>query len=114
MTAKLLRTAGVLTTRTVPVRVGCDTACTFTASATLSPRAAPKKGRPITVKVTGKPVTLAAGQSRIVRLMFSRAAKARLAKALGKRSALALAIKVDATGPVGDPTSLQQDTTVKR
>lgn len=114
MTVKLLRTSGLLTTRTVPMRVGCDTACTLTASATLSPASAPKKGRPITVSVAGAPISLAAGQSRIVRLTFSRTAKRRLTKALGARRGLALAIRVDATGPVGDPTTLQQDLSVRR
>ncbi|MCW2957956.1 MAG: hypothetical protein JWP18_759 [Solirubrobacterales bacterium] len=114
---KVLRRTSLLRTRSLPLSLGCDTACTITASATLTPRAAPvappkpKKGqrKPAPPRVV---VTLAtpqrripAGSTALVRLTFTKADAARLAKAVGRLSGLVAEVQLTAAGDVGDPTS---------
>jgi tripartite motif-containing protein 71 len=117
MTVKVLRKASIVGTRNLPIQIGCDTACTITASATITPRNAPirppkpKKGkRPpapkrvvITLKAPLKQIS-AAGTG-LVRLTFSQFAAAQLKKALGPYRGLDAEVQLTASGDAGDPTS---------
>jgi hypothetical protein len=89
----------------LPVRVGCDTACTLTATATLTPRARPPKGRRAVTVATG-PVKLniGAGESAIVRLRLSAANERRLRRALRRRHGLVARVQLTATAAAGPPT----------
>jgi tripartite motif-containing protein 71 len=89
----------------LPVRVGCDTACTLTATATLTPRARPPKGRRAVTVATG-PVKLniGAGESAIVRLRLSAADERRLRRALRGRRGLVARVQLTATAAAGPPT----------
>jgi len=114
---KVLRRSDLLRTRSLPLNLGCDTACTVTATATLMPRAAPrtppkpKKGRRkltprrVTVTLRAPPRKIAAGSTGVVRLTFSRADAARLRKALGRNRGLVAGVQLTATADAGDPTS---------
>jgi DNA-binding beta-propeller fold protein YncE len=117
LSVRVLRRTSVLGTRSIPIRVGCDTACTVTASATLTPRAAParpakpKKGKrplaPPRVVVTLKAPELkvAAAGSGIVRLRLTPSAAAQLRRALGRYRGLVASVDLTATADAGDPTS---------
>ena len=104
---RVLRAANVLGSRTLPLRLGCDTACTITISAAITPRAAPPRGKRQT-SVTLKPpkTTLAAGQSTIVRLALSAKQAAALRRALKGRRGLSVAVQISAAASAGDPTTL--------
>ena len=106
LSVRVLRTAGVLAGG-VPVRVGCDTACTLTATATATPTAKPPKHhKPVSVVLTPVKRQLAAGQSGIVRLVLSPVARAKLTRALGKKRGLAVDVQlVAAPSGAGTPTT---------
>ncbi|WP_354698160.1 Virginiamycin B lyase [Paraconexibacter sp. AEG42_29] len=117
MKIKVLRRSSLLGTRNLPLRVRCDTACTVTASATVTPHAAPirpkkpKKGkRPPTPKrvfVTLKsaPKTITAAGTAQLRLALGAADAAKLRKALGPYRAIDAEVQLTASGDAGDPTS---------
>jgi tripartite motif-containing protein 71 len=114
LTVKILRKAGVLTARNLPVRIGCDTTCDLTATATLVQRGGAKVIKKGKKKVTVKPVSIdlppirvdiPAGTSKIVRLQISRAQAAKLRKALGRQKGLDVTLQLDATAAAGQPTS---------
>lgn len=123
---KVLRTTNLLRTRTLPISVGCDTTCTLTASATLTPRAAPvapprpKKGRTrpipkrvvVTLSTPGRKI--AGGTSALVRFGLTKADAARLTKALGRFRGLVAEVQLTATGDAGDPTSQSLDLKLTR
>ena len=59
VTLRVLRSAGLVATRNLPLRVGCDTTCTVTATATVTPTAAPpRKHRRVTVALATVKLTL--------------------------------------------------------
>src|SRR4051794_34710252 len=98
LTVRPLRASGVVTARNLPVRVGCDTSCTLTASATLTPRSRPPKGRrTVTVKLATVKRTIPAGESGIVRLALSNADARRLRRALRGRRGLLARVQLTAT-----------------
>jgi tripartite motif-containing protein 71 len=117
LTVKLIRRNALVLTRSLPLSVGCDTACTIHASATITPRAAPvapprpKKGKPrpaparVVVTLTAPERRIPAGSTALVRLTLSAADAARLRRALGRRRGLIAAVQLTATADVGDPTS---------
>lgn len=117
MRVKVLRRTSLLRTRSLPLSIGCDTACTITASATLTPRRAPvrpprpKTGRrppaPARVVVTlSAPLkAIPAAGTGLVRLTLTRTAAARLHRALGRYRGLLAEVQLTATGEAGDPTS---------
>ncbi|QEC47079.1 hypothetical protein FSW04_05410 [Baekduia soli] len=113
LTVRALRTGGLLTTRTLPVRVGCDTTCTLTASASIVQRGTPTTGkgrrkrrlRPVSVDLAVQKLVIPAGTSKIVRLRISRTAVARLRKGLQGRRGLDVTLRLDATAAAGQPTS---------
>ncbi len=112
LTVRPLRRAGVITARSLPVRVGCDTGCAVTATATLTPRARPKKGRAVTVALGTVKQTIPAGESAIVRLTLSDARARRLRKALRGRRGLVARVALTATAAAGPPTVVDQRLTV--
>lgn len=102
-----LRSTGLLRATSVPVRVGCDTACTVTTTATLAPRREPAKGaRAVVAKLGPVVVTLPAGTSRIVRLPLGPAQVKALRGGLRGARALQLALQSVATAAVGSPTTV--------
>ena len=104
-----------MTARNLPVRVGCDTSCTLTASATLTPRSRPPKGRrSVTVKLGTVKRTIPAGESGIVRLALSNADARRLRRALRGRRGLLARVQLTATADAGPPTVIDQRLTVTR
>lgn len=106
LTQRALRSSGVLSSRVIPVRVGCDTACTVTTTATVAPRRKPSKGKKALVaKLPAVKVTLGAGASQIVRLQVSAAQVKALRKALAGGMGLSVALQSVATASVGSPTT---------
>jgi DNA-binding beta-propeller fold protein YncE len=115
LTTRILRKAGLLTARNLPVRIGCDTTCKLTATATFVQRGKPKtvgKGKkkkvvkPVSIELEPITVTIPAGTSKIVRLAVSRTQAATLKKALKGRKGLDVTLQLDATAAAGPPTSV--------
>jgi tripartite motif-containing protein 71 len=111
LSVKVLRKAGLLTARNLPVRVGCDTTCTLTAGATLVQRGTPtvRKGRkqvtPVSIDLAPQKLTIPAGTSKIVRLTIKAADVKRLRTALKGRRGLDVTLQLDADAAAGPPTS---------
>jgi hypothetical protein len=103
----VLRATHVLSSRNVPLRVGCDTTCSLTASAAVTPRAKPPRGhKSVSVTLAKVRLTIPAGETRILRLGLSRAGVSRLRKALAGRLGLAATIQLAATATAGEPTDV--------
>jgi DNA-binding beta-propeller fold protein YncE len=114
LTVKILRKAGLLTARNLPVRVGCDTTCTLTATATLVQRGSAKvvgKGKkkkvvkPVSIDLGQQKLSIPAGTSKILRLTISKTAAAKLRKALKGKKGLDMTVQLEATAAAGPPTS---------
>jgi DNA-binding beta-propeller fold protein YncE len=111
LTVKILRKTGLLTARNLPVRIGCDTTCTLTASATLVQRRTVGKGKkkkvvkPVSIDLGQQKLTIPAGTSKIVRLVISKTAAAKLKKALKGQKGLDMTLQLEATAAAGQPTS---------
>jgi hypothetical protein len=104
---RALRATKLFTQRTLPVRIGCDTACTVTVGGTLTQRSEPRKGhKRVTVKLGAHTVALPAGETKIVRLAVSRTSVGRLRKALRGRRGLVATIQVTATASAGEPSEI--------
>jgi tripartite motif-containing protein 71 len=113
LSVRPLRLTGLIAARNLPVRVGCDTACTLTAAATLTPRARPPKGRrAVTVKLAAVKRPIPAGESAIVRLGLSNRDAARLRRALRGRHGLVARVQLTATAAAGPPTVVDRRLTV--
>jgi sugar lactone lactonase YvrE len=108
VTLRALRSTGVLTRRNLPVRMGCDSACTITATATIAPRATPRRGRkPVAISVTAN-TQVPSGESKVVRFALSRKDVGRLRRALRGKRAMVADISVTATAAAGEPTQISQ------
>jgi DNA-binding beta-propeller fold protein YncE len=114
LSVKILRKAGMLTARNLPVRIGCDTTCDLTATATIVQRGTPKtvgKGKkkkvvkPVSIQLPPIKVTIPAGTSKIVRLAITKTQAAKLKKALAGRKGLDVTLQLEATAAAGQPTS---------
>jgi DNA-binding beta-propeller fold protein YncE len=106
VTIRPLRTGGVLASRNVPVRVGCDTACVLDATLAVTPRSAPPRGRKrVTVTLRGA-LQLPAGDSKILRLTLTRAQAVRLRKALRGRRGLDGDLRLVAKAAAGEPSEV--------
>jgi len=102
---RALRLSGVLDTRTVPVRVGCDTACSIVAGGSVTQAGKPAKGRKrATAALTTQKLQIAAGDTKLVRLTLTRAQAATLRRALHGLRGLSLTLQATATASVGQPT----------
>ncbi|MEA2360032.1 MAG: tripartite motif-containing protein 71 [Solirubrobacteraceae bacterium] len=110
VTLRTLRTTGALTSRNVPLRVGCDTGCALSVTATVTPAARPKRHRRA-VTVTLKPIRqqFAAGDTHVVRLTITRAQVTRLRRALHGRRSLLANLEVTATPAAGQPTVVAKE-----
>ncbi len=107
LSQRALRSSGLLAARTLPVRVGCDTACTVVTTATIAPRRKPSKGKQaLVVKVPAVKVVLPAGASQIVRLQLTATQAEALRKSLAGGSGLAVSLQSVATASVGSPTTV--------
>jgi hypothetical protein len=106
LSVKVLRTSALLSRRSLPVRVACDTGCALTVTGSVGPMARPAKHhKRVTVtfhKLTRK---LAAGDSAIVRPSLSAFALGRVRKALRARRGLSVELQLTATASVGPPTT---------
>jgi hypothetical protein len=114
VSVRVLRSASLFTTRTLPVRVGCDTICAVTVTGTLTERDKPRK-RKRAVSISLRPVTakLAAAESKIVRVKLTRVQVARLRKAMKSRRRLIVTLQVEATADAGDPTTVSTRLTAR-
>jgi tripartite motif-containing protein 71 len=113
LSVRPLRLTGVIAARGLPVRVGCDTACSLTATATLTPRSRPPRGRrPVTVALGTVKVAIPAGESTIVRLALSDAGARRLRRTLRGRRGLVARVALTATAAAGQPTVVDRQLSV--
>ena len=109
VTVRPLRSSGLFTTRALPLRVGCDTVCTLTATGTLTERGKPRRRkRAVSVTLRAARTKVPAGESKIVRLTLSRAQVARLRKAMKRRRGLTVTLQIVATAAAGEPTVISR------
>jgi tripartite motif-containing protein 71 len=115
VTLRVLRTNGLVTSRNLPLRVGCDTACTVTATATVTPTATPpKRHRRVTVALATIKVALPAGETKILRPALSKLKAQQLTKALRGRRGLKVNLQVTAAASTGEPTTITRRLTATR
>ena len=115
VTLRVLRSTGLVATRNLPLRVGCDTTCTVTATATVTPKAAPpRKHRRVTVALATVKLTLGAGDSKIVRPTLSKANARRLVKALRGRRGLEVNVQIAAQATTGEPAQVTKRVSATR
>ena len=109
LSVRVLRSNGLFSSRVLPLRVGCDTVCTLTATGTVTERSKPRK-RKRAVSVTLKAVTakLPAGETKVVRLTLSRAQVARLRKAMRSRRGVVVTLQLTAVAAAGEPTAVSR------
>jgi DNA-binding beta-propeller fold protein YncE len=114
VSVRVLRAANLFTSRTLPVRIGCDTICDVAVTATLTERDKPRK-RKRAVSISLRPVTtrLQAAESKIVRVKISRTQVAKLRKAMKRRRGLTVTLQVQATADAGDPTTVSRSLTAR-
>jgi tripartite motif-containing protein 71 len=104
---RALRTSRLFTARNLPVRVGCDTACVVTVTASLRQAAKPRRGhRRATARLSTRRATLPAGETRILRLALKASTARRLRRALRGRRGLLTTVQITATASAGEPTAL--------
>jgi len=114
VTVRVLRAESLFTTRSLPVRVGCDTICAVSVTGTLTERDKPRR-RKRAVSISLRPVTttLQAAESKIVRVQLSRTQVSRLRKAMGRRRGLIVTLQVEATADAGEPTTVSRSLTAR-
>ena len=106
LSLRVLRTSGLTSSRTLPLRVACDTGCTLTVTGTVTPTARPAKHhKRVTVSFHRVKQQLGAGDSVIVRPSLSAFAAKQLRTALRAHRGLAVELELTATAPVGPPTT---------
>jgi hypothetical protein len=104
---RVLRTAGLVSSRNLPLRVGCDTSCTLTATATATPAAnPPRKHKRVTVALATVKLKLPAGETKIVRPALSLKKARELSKALRGRRGLKVNVQISAVAATGEPTTI--------
>jgi tripartite motif-containing protein 71 len=107
---RALRTTGLLSARTLPVRVGCDTMCELTVRVAITPRARPPRGRKrTTVKLRTVSINLEGGDSRLLRLRVSARQARSLTRALRGRRGLTASVTIEAEAAAGSPTTVSQE-----
>ena len=114
VTVRVLRSGKLFTTRTLPVRVGCDTICTVEVTGTLTERDKPRKRkRAFSLSLRPAKARLQAAESKIVRVKLTRAQVARLRRAMGRRRGLTVTLQIEATADAGDPTTVGRRLTAR-
>jgi sugar lactone lactonase YvrE len=112
---RVLRTSGLVSTRNLPLRVGCDTTCTLTATATATPTASPpRKHKRVTVALATVKLKIAAGDTKIVRPVLSRTKARQLTKALRGHRGLKVNVQVTAVAAIGEPTTVTKRVSATR
>ncbi len=109
VTVRVLRASSLFSTRVLPLRVGCDTICTLTATGTLTERSKPRARRKA-FSVSLRPVTvkLPAGEKKVVRLTLSRTQVRSLRRAMKRRTGLTATLQLVATADAGEPTTVSK------
>jgi sugar lactone lactonase YvrE len=109
VSVRVLRISGLFSSRVLPLRVGCDTVCTLTATGTVTERRKPRKRkRAVSVSLREVSTTVPAGETKVVRLTLSRSRLERLRKAMGHRRGVAVTLQVVATAAAGAPTAVSR------
>lgn len=114
LSVRLLRTTGVLTSGSIPLRVGCDETCKVTVTALVTPRAPThptrlRRGlRSLVVQVAAVKTSLDAGSSRIVRLSLTPSQRAALRRALKHSHGLSISLQAVGSAATGSPTTVTQ------
>ena len=104
---RVLRTTGLVTSRNLPLRVGCDTACALTATATVTPTATPPRHhKRVTVALALVKFNLPAGATTILRPALSKLNAQRLTKALRGKRGLLVNVQITASATTGEPTTI--------
>jgi len=112
LAVKVLRTGKLFATRQLPLRVGCDTICRVEVTGRLTELNKPRKRkRAFSVSLRPAVVTLAAGESKIVRVKLTRTQVARLRKAMKNRRRLTVTLQIQATADAGEPTTISRSLT---
>jgi tripartite motif-containing protein 71 len=112
LAVKILRTGKLFTTRQLPLRIGCDTICRVEVTGRLTERNKPRRRkRAFSVSLRPTIVTLAAGESKIVRVKLTRAQVARLRRAMKRRRSLTATLQIEATADAGEPTTISRSLT---
>lgn len=105
LSVKVLRRSSLLS-RGLPVRVGCDTPCSLTATVTLVQRNRPRKGhRPVSVVARSEKVTIPAGATKLLRFTVRKSDARKLRRALRGHRGVDVTIALTAAASVGQPTS---------
>ena len=106
---RVLRASRLFGYRQLPLRVGCDTVCTLTATGTLTERRKPRKRRrAVSVSLRKTTISLPAGDTKVIRLAASARNVARLRTAMKRRRGLTVTIQLVATAEVGEPTAVSR------
>ena len=114
VTVRVLRAESLFTTRSLPVRVGCDTICAVSVTGTLTERDKPRmRKRAVSLSLRPVTTTLQAAESKIVRVQLSRTQVSRLRKAMGRRRGLIVTLQVEATADAGEPTTVSRSLTAR-
>jgi sugar lactone lactonase YvrE len=109
VSVRVLRSTGLFTARVLPVRVGCDTVCTLTATGTVTERHKPRKRkRAVSATLHPATTTVPAGETKIVRMTLSKAQVTRLRKAMKRRRGLVVTLQIVATAAAGEPTAISR------
>ena len=113
LSVRPLSTSGLLSSRTLPVRIGCDTSCAITATVqlTVSRKLGRRGGKavkptPVTVRVPS--LTVPGGESRTVRVRLSARHVALLRRQLKGTRGLAVNLQVVGTAATGAPSPIVQ------
>ena len=107
VSVKVLRARSLFATRVLPLRVGCDTVCTVTATGTLTERSKPRaRKKAFSVSLRPLTVKLPAGEKKVVRLRLSAAQVRNLRRAMKRRTGLTATLQLVATADAGDPTTV--------
>jgi hypothetical protein len=107
VSTRVLRSKNILAgSGGLPLRVGCDTTCALTVTASITPRARPKKGKKaVSVDVKAPSTSIPGGQTKVVRVTLSRKQVRVLRKALARRRGLAVTVSITAAASVGQPST---------
>jgi sugar lactone lactonase YvrE len=115
--ASILTRSGLLGSRSVAVRVRCDTPCALTLTGALAERAGERRGtrrrKAVEVALSGRRLELPPARATTIRLRVPAGGAQRLLRALRGRRGLALSVDLTATSSSGEQTqvALSRDAT---
>lgn len=115
VSVRVLRSTRLLSSQTLPVRVGCDTPCTLTAAGTVAQAGKPRKHhKTVSLPFATATLSLSAGQTKIVRLTLTDKQVKKMNKALGRLRGMTATVQISAVASVGDPTSVTKTLSTTR